>query len=58
MLKRYSHTQSEAKKAAIQKLSEHLDLSVADTYLDTKDGTDPSVSDAIVAITPSEHSVK
>jgi integrase len=36
MLKRYSHTQEEAKKAAIKKLETRLNLSGMDTYLDTK----------------------
>lgn len=36
MLKRYSHTQKDAKKAAIEKLEIRLDLSGMDTYLDTE----------------------
>lgn len=36
MLKRYSHTQQEAKKAAIEKLEIRLNLSGMDTSLDTK----------------------
>jgi hypothetical protein len=36
MLKRYSHTQEEAKKAAIKKLKNRLNLSGMDTYVDTK----------------------
>jgi len=36
MLKRYSHTQEEAKKATIRKLENRLNWSGMDTYLDTK----------------------
>ena len=36
MLKRYSHTQEEAKRSAIQKLGKHVTISTMDTYLDTK----------------------
>jgi len=35
MLKRYSHTQEEAKKSAVSKLEKHLKLGVVDTPLDT-----------------------
>ncbi len=36
MLKRYSHTQDEAKRAAIQKLGKHVKITTMDTYMDTK----------------------
>ena len=36
MLKRYSHTQEEAKKAAIRKLGKHVKITTVDTYLDTR----------------------
>jgi hypothetical protein len=35
MLKRYTHTQDEAKRAAIQKLGKHVKITTMDTYLDT-----------------------
>jgi len=35
MLKRYSHTQEEAKKTAINKLGKHLNIDTLDTYMDT-----------------------
>ncbi|TDI89741.1 MAG: site-specific integrase [Candidatus Dadabacteria bacterium] len=40
MLKRYSHTQEEAKRAAIDKLGKHFEKSTIDTYLDTKPNID------------------
>jgi integrase len=36
MLKRYSHTQEDAKKSAIDKLGKYAEKSTMDTYLDTK----------------------
>ena len=36
MLKRYTHTQDEAKRAAIQKLGKHVEITTLDTYLDTQ----------------------
>lgn len=37
MLKHYSHTHEDAKKAAVEKLAERIKLSTMDTYLDTSD---------------------
>jgi len=37
MLKRYSHTQEDAKRSAIEKLGKYTEKSIMDTYLDTKD---------------------
>lgn len=40
MLKRYTHTQDEAKRVAIQKLGKHFKITTMDTYLDTQPDTD------------------
>lgn len=36
MLKRYTHTREDAKKAAVQKLEKYAKIATIDTYLDTK----------------------
>ncbi|MFI5322075.1 MAG: tyrosine-type recombinase/integrase [Thermodesulfobacteriota bacterium] len=51
MLKRYSHTQEEAKKAAIKKLGRHVKISTMDTYLDTKPDIDHPISNSVVDLT-------
>jgi len=51
MLKRYSHTQEEAKKAAIQKLGKHVKITTMDTYLDTKTKIDPLADNDVIGLT-------
>jgi integrase len=51
MLKRYSHTQEEAKKVAIQKLEKYAKITTMDTYLDTKPDIDPSTDNRVVGLT-------
>ncbi len=55
MLKRYSHTQEEAKKAAINKLGKHFEKSSIDTYMDTKADIDAINHKTVIALTPSDH---
>ncbi|MCZ6790427.1 MAG: site-specific integrase, partial [Candidatus Dadabacteria bacterium] len=55
MLKRYSHTQEEAKKAAINKLGKHFEKSTIDTYMDTKADIDAINHKTVIALTPSDH---
>ena len=51
MLKRYSHTQEEAKKAAIEKLGKHIEKSTIDTYMDTKSDIDTLDRKTVIALT-------
>ena len=51
MLKRYSHTQEEAKKAAIQKLGRHVQITTLDTYMDTKAEIDPLADNDVIDLT-------
>jgi integrase len=51
MLKRYSHTQEEAKRAAIYKLRKYAKITTMDTYLDTNPDFDPSTDNSVVALT-------
>jgi hypothetical protein len=51
MLKRYTHTQDEAKKAAIQKLGRHVKISTMDTSMDTKPDIDHPISSSVVDLT-------
>ncbi len=55
MLKRYSHTQEEAKRAAIQKLGKHVKITTMDTYMDTKVVKDLHEDNSVVAITSHKH---
>jgi len=55
MLKRYSHTQEEAKRVAIQKLGKHVKITTMDTYLDTKADVDPLSDNAIIGLTNRKH---
>ena len=55
MLKRYSHTQDEAKRAAIQKLGKHVKITTMDTYMDTKADVDPLSGNAIIGLTSRKH---
>jgi len=57
MLKRYSHTQDDAKRAAIHKLGKHVDKSTIDTYLDTKADVDPLSDNAIVGLTNCKYEI-
>ena len=58
MLKRYSHTQDEAKRAAIQKLGKHVKITTMDTYMDTKADVDPLSGNAIIGLTSRKHLIK
>jgi len=51
MLKRYSHTHEEAKKAAIQKLGKHVQITTLDTYMDTKAEIDPLADNDVIDLT-------
>jgi integrase len=55
MLKRYSHTQEEAKRVAIQKLGKHVKITTMDTYLDTKADIDPLSDNTIIELTNCKH---
>jgi len=55
MLKRYSHTHEDAKKAAMEKLGKRLNITTMDTYLDTKEENDPSRRSCIVTLTNRNH---
>lgn len=55
MLKRYSHTREEAKKAAIQKLGKHVRITTIDTYLDTEAEIDPSAPNSVIDLTTRNH---
>ena len=55
MLKRYSHTQEEAKRVAIQKLGKHVKITTIDTYLDTKADIDPLSDNTIIELTNCKH---
>ena len=57
MLKRYSHTQEQAKRAAIQKLGNSMKISTMDTYLDTKPSIDSPKDNKVVRITESKYSI-
>jgi len=51
MLKRYSHTQEEAKKAAIQKLGKHVQITAIDTYMDIKAEIDSPTHNSVIDLT-------
>ena len=55
MLKRYSNTQEEAKRVAIQKLGKHVKITTMDTYLNTKEDVDPLSDNAIIGLTNRKH---
>ena len=52
MLKRYSHTREESKKAAISKLGNRLKSINMDTYLDTNAQNQENTHPNIIALTP------
>ena len=57
MLKRYSHTQEQAKRAAIQKLGNSMTISTMDTYSDAKPSIDSPKDNKVVGITESKYSI-
>lgn len=52
LLKRYSHTQETAKKAAVNKLGKDLNFLTPDTYYDTSDENAVSEDNNVIEITP------
>jgi len=55
MLQRYSHTEEKAKKEAIKKLENRLNLANIDTYMDTKAENDDLEESNIINLTNSNH---
>jgi len=55
MLKRYTHAKEEAKKTAMKKRENHVNISTMDTYLDTKPDIGNPDENQVVPITNSEH---
>lgn len=51
MLKRYTHTQADAKRAAVQKLEKYAKIKNMDTYLDTNAENDLTVDNNVSALT-------
>ena len=55
MLKRYTHTKEEAKKSAMKKRENRVNISTMDTYLDTKPDIGNPDEDQVIPITNSKH---
>jgi len=55
MLKRYTHAKEEAKKTAMKKRENHVNISTMETYLDTKADMDPLSDNAIIGLTNRKH---
>ena len=55
MLKRYTHAKEEAKKTAMKKRENHVNISTMDTYLDTKADMDPLSDNTIIGLTNRKH---
>jgi len=55
MLKRYTHAKEEAKKTAMKKRENRVNISTMDTYLDTKADMDPLSDNTIIGLTNRKH---